>query len=90
MSIGCTMIAVEYRYLLEDIDRHGNVRLYFRRRGQRMVRIREPLGSPAFAALYADLVRQSDAGELDPAPSESSEPKPATWRWLCQIGRAHV
>jgi hypothetical protein len=26
----------ELRYLLEDVDRHGNVRIYFRRNGRKV------------------------------------------------------
>lgn len=44
----------KYRYLIEDRDRHGNVRIYFRR-GRVKVRIREEIGSPAFAARYEEL-----------------------------------
>lgn len=30
-----------YRYLIEDVDRHGNVRIYFRRKGQPKIRLSE-------------------------------------------------
>jgi len=45
---------VKYRYLVEDRDRHGNVRVYFRRGGPK-IRIREEVGSPAFAKRYEEL-----------------------------------
>jgi hypothetical protein len=40
------------KYVVEDTDRHGNVRLYYRRSGQPKVRLRGPLGSPEFLADY--------------------------------------
>ena len=43
--------AVRYRYVVEDVDRHGNVRLYFRRNG-RKTRLPGPIGSAAFIAAY--------------------------------------
>lgn len=40
------------RYVVEDTDRHGNVRLYYRRPGQPKVRLRGPIGSPEFLTDY--------------------------------------
>ena len=37
----------KYRYVVEDMDRHGNVRIYLRRRGQK-VRLRETPRTPEF------------------------------------------
>jgi integrase len=42
---------IDFPYLVEDQDRHGNARLYVRRHG-RKVRIREKPGSPEFAVAY--------------------------------------
>lgn len=39
------------KYVVEDTDRHGNVRLYFRR-GGRKIRLRGPVGSPEFLTDY--------------------------------------
>ena len=37
---GDAAMQIKYRYVYEDVDRHGNVRLYFQRgKGQRKVRI---------------------------------------------------
>ena len=38
--------------VVEDIDRHGNVRLYFRRRGHSEIRLRQPYGTASFWAEY--------------------------------------
>src|SRR6056297_3478060 len=40
------------KYVVEDTDRHGNVRLYYRRSGQSKVRLRGSIGSPEFLADY--------------------------------------
>ena len=41
-----------YRFLVEDVDRHGNVRIYFRRKGQPKIRLRELPGTAAFDEEY--------------------------------------
>jgi hypothetical protein len=48
-----SIMRVDFPYLMEDRDRHGNVRVYVRRNG-RKVRIKEPMGSPGFARAYSD------------------------------------
>ena len=40
-----------YKYIVEDRDRHGNVRVYLRRPDQK-VRLRETVGTPEFDAEY--------------------------------------
>jgi hypothetical protein len=68
---GRTRLQLKQRYLLRDTDRHGNERLYVRRSG-RKIRIREPVGTPAFnRALAAAIERLS---QLD-APRDGSAPK---------------
>lgn len=42
---------IRLKYVVEDVDRHGNVRLYFRRNG-RKIRLPAPIGSPEFLAAY--------------------------------------
>lgn len=39
------------KYVVEDTDRHGNVRIYYRRKG-RKVRLPGPIGSPEFLSAY--------------------------------------
>ena len=43
---------IHLQYVVEDVDRHGNVRIYVRPPGQRKVRIREMPGTDAFMAAY--------------------------------------
>lgn len=52
MISGATM-RVDFPYLMEDHDRHGNPRVYIRRHG-RKVRIKHPKGSPEFARAYSE------------------------------------
>ena len=35
------IMRLKLTYLVEDADRHGNIRLYVRKKGRRKVRIRE-------------------------------------------------
>lgn len=72
---------IRYRYVHEDVSRHGQVRLYFRKPGGRKFRLPRPIGSPAFLAAYHALA----AGETPPVatPSATAKPLPRTWRWLC-------
>ena len=42
---------IELKFLIEDTDRHGNVRVYFRRHG-RKTRIRETPGTEEFMVAY--------------------------------------
>lgn len=63
------MVALTLKYIWEDTDCRGNVRIYFARRGQRKVRIHEAIGTPEFSARYHQLVAQAERGELAPAPA---------------------
>lgn len=52
---------IRLKYVVEDVDRHGNVRLYFRRNGKK-TRLPSPVGSPEFLAAYkAAFVGESKA-----------------------------
>lgn len=71
------MIAIRFRYIVEDVDRHGNVRLYFWRRPGRKIRIREPIGTPAFATRYHELLHAApDAHQAAPRLA------PGSFAWL--------
>src|SRR5262245_58261890 len=78
---GAPMVTVKLSYVHQDIDRHGNVRVYFWRKGGRKVRLRDPLGSPEFLRAYEALLR----GEVA-VPSGNDRlrrPETGTLRWLC-------
>jgi hypothetical protein len=72
-------VELDLRYVYADVDRHGNVRIYFwRGKGHRKIRMREPVGSPAFHQRYGELM----AGEPQPA-TPNHTPTAHTFRWLC-------
>lgn len=47
------MAVIKLPYVVSDVDRHGNVRHYFRRRPEKKVRLPEKPGSEAFMKAYA-------------------------------------
>jgi integrase len=72
-----------YRFVVEDTDRHGNARLYFRRKGQPKIRLTETPGTPAFEQEYLRAFR----GEIVAAPKQATGravAAPGTMRWLCE------
>lgn len=74
------MIKVRIKHVVEDVDRHGNVRLYFRRTGFAKVRLPSPMGSDQFWSIY----RVALAGEIrckQPVRKKSDE---NSFRWLCE------
>jgi integrase len=74
------VISVRVKHVLEDTDRHGNVRIYFRKRGQRKVRLPGPMGSEAFWSAY----REAAAGQIQNKPALPTKPHKSTFRWLCE------
>jgi integrase/recombinase XerD len=54
------MIKLRFRYVVEDIDRHGNVRLYFRRKGQTKIRLYGLPGSDEFTIAYSAALASSE------------------------------
>jgi hypothetical protein len=75
------------RYVYEDVDRHGNVRVYFwRGKGHKKIRLRAVPGTPEFRAAYNEaLASATAAADTNPlARTQVSNPKVGTWGWLCQ------
>jgi integrase len=75
------MLTIKLRYVQDDVDARGNVRVYFRRPGFPKIRMRELVGSEEFYRRYHELLRASEVGALK--PDADTGPKPGTWRWLC-------
>lgn len=75
------LVRIDFPYLMQDRDRHGNVRVYVRRHG-RKVRINEPMGSPAFARAYSEAVDALDHPEGCKGRSEFQRAPPGTLGWL--------
>lgn len=68
------------KHVVEDVDRHGNVRLYYRRNG-RKTRLRGPIGSPEFLTAY-----RAAADPKTPRVPRTANPgstKPGSFKWLC-------
>src|SRR5437016_327452 len=61
---------------VEDTDRHGNVRVYFRAKGRPKVRLRGTPWTESFMAQY-------EAAKGEPEPKHTKGITPGTWRWLC-------
>jgi site-specific recombinase XerD len=59
---------IDLKYLVEDVDRYGKTRLYFRRKGRLKIRIESPIGTDAFLQEY----REALAGKPKIAPLGSS------------------
>jgi integrase len=76
------MLTVKLRYILQDTDRHGNPRIYFRKRGSPMTRMRHEPGSREFMDDYHALVRGETLESETPAP-RITKPTAGTWRALC-------
>lgn len=78
-------MTLRLKYVHEDVDRHGNVRLYFKKRGGLKLRLRATLGTPEFSEAYHKALADSAVGRLAPAPRDvdAHHPKTGTFRWLC-------
>src|SRR6188472_3956333 len=64
-------------HCVEDTDRHGNLRIYYRRRkGYPKIRLHGIPWTPEFMQAYDSAVGKS-------APISTWQPTPNTWRWLC-------
>jgi hypothetical protein len=76
------MVWAKPKFIWEDVDRHGNVRVYFCRQGQRKIRIHALPDSPEFWAAYAAAAQ----GRPLPVLGNGQRGTPAaegTLRWLC-------
>jgi integrase/recombinase XerD len=71
---------VRFKHLVEDRDRHGNIRLYVRLPGRKKVRIRAPFGTDEFTAAYNAAVSDHVT-----APTQARETKPGSFRHLCVL-----
>src|SRR5215470_9644665 len=73
-----------YKYTLESMDRHGNVRVYFqRRKGDPRIRLRERPGTPEFEREYQRAFVGETAIEMA-AKSAARKASDGSLRWLCE------
>jgi integrase len=75
------LVRVKFPYLMQDRDRHGNIRVYVRRHG-RKVRIAEPMGSRGFARAYSKAMEALENPEVRTACNEFRAASPGTLGWL--------
>lgn len=61
---------------IEDVDRHGNVRIYYRAKGRPKARIR---GTP----WTREFMEALEVAKGEPLPKKQSGITTGTWRWLC-------
>jgi len=61
---------------VEDRDRHGNIRIYYRAKGKPKVRLR---GTP----WSQDFMAQLDSAKAETEPLTRNGITSGTWRWLC-------
>jgi hypothetical protein len=78
-SYGATDGRFAAKYVVEDVDRHGNVRVYFRRPGFAKFRLRGLPGSDQFQFAYAAALANTEIGA---APGKLSETDPKSLAWL--------
>lgn len=78
-----TPMEVNLPYLVEDEDRHDNVRLYVRRFGKK-IRIRAVPGSPAFLEAYNRALAELGGPPVERAGGEFRPFAPGTFGWLAQ------
>jgi integrase/recombinase XerD len=70
---------IKLKYLVEDVDRHGNVRSYVRLPGRPKVRIRAAPATPEFMEAYTSAI----AGRQD-RPHQHKSVAPGSFRFVCQ------
>src|SRR5260370_4966812 len=71
---------LRFKHLVEDVDRHGNVRIYVRVPGRRKVRIRARFGTDEFIGAYTAAVSDHVT-----APRQARQAKPGSFRHLCVL-----
>src|SRR5262245_43993250 len=71
---------LRFRYLVEDVDRYGSIRLYVRVPGRPKVRIRAQFGTDEFISAYNAAVSDHVT-----APWQPRRVKPGSFGHLCQL-----
>ncbi|WP_069440746.1 site-specific integrase [Methyloceanibacter superfactus] len=72
---------INLRYISEDMDRHGNMRLYVRRNG-RKIRIRERWGTEGFVAAYNNALAETERPKFNPTVGGAA--LRGSLRWLLE------
>jgi integrase/recombinase XerD len=74
------MVKLRFRYVVEDVDRHGNVRLYFRRKGQAKIRLPDLPWSDEFKAAYSAALGSSEQQQ----PPRLQRASKGTFDYVCR------
>ncbi len=74
------MVNLRLKHVVEDVDRHGNVRINFRRLGFPKIRLHGLPGSEEFQSAYASALAKTQAGE---APRKTMQAERGSLAWLC-------
>ena len=83
------MADVSLRFLVRDRDRHGNIRLYVRRKGVPKIRLKVGEDHPSFAQAYAAALR-GETWEPPAKPTATgavaiTKARPGSLRALCEV-----
>ncbi len=74
------MVTLRLRFVVADRDRHGNVRYYFRRKGEKKVRLHGIPGSKEFMDVY-----QKALSGLEKSTSAGRPAKPGCFGHVCTL-----
>lgn len=74
---------IRLRYVVEDVDRHGNVRLYFRLRGKPKIRLTGLPGSEEFIQAYRAALAGKGWLACSKQPVPVQKATHGSLRWLC-------
>lgn len=76
-------VVKRYKYVHEDVDRHGNPRIYFwRGKGHKKIRIRARPGTDEFDAAYQEAEAKDTRKEPTETPDEVGKIIRGSLRWL--------
>ena len=78
------MTKIHLRFVVEDVDRHGNVRRYFRRKGQPKIRLLGQPGSPEFMNAYQIALGGERLPTRKKASHRNKQSSVGTLKWLCE------
>jgi hypothetical protein len=83
------MARLRIKYVWEDVDRHGNVRRYFVRTGQKKIRLRAAPGTREFADEYEKALK-ADPDKVTLEKTSRSSAARGSLRWLLSNTTGHL
>lgn len=73
------IMRIRLKYIVEDIDRHGNARCYVRLPSKKKIRLRALPGTPDFMTEYQEAISLAKTDQ----PRQANEAKRGSFRYLC-------